>query len=169
VVTNLGDANKVDPKAPKKPAPPPLLTETRAARMVYTEADRLTHYTGGVVLNRPGLQVKSTELKAYLSEAGSGSSLEKAFADGAVEIFSQSKDLTRTGTGEHAEYYPGDQKVVLRGPSARMVEQTAGAPHPNKTTEGVELTWWANDDRLLNTGAPQKPADTRIIRKKKNE
>ena len=46
-----------------------------------------------------------------------------------------------------------------------MVEQMFGEPKPN-TTEGTELTWWANDDRLLVTGAPEKPADTRIIRKK---
>ena len=84
--------------------------------MVYTEESRLTHYTGGVQLNRPGLQVKGKELRAFLAESGADSRLEKAFADGAVEIFSTGKDRTRTGTGEHAEYYTDDQKVILRGP-----------------------------------------------------
>ncbi len=125
----------------------------------------MADYTGGVVLNRPDMQVKSKELKAYLAESGAANSIEKAFADGAVEIFAQSKDRTRTGTGEHAEYYPDQQKVILRGPLVKMVERIFGAPKPN-TTEGTELTWWANDARLLVTGAPEKPVDTRIIRKK---
>ena len=168
VTTSLWESPKEDAKSPKKKSGPPVLTETRAAHMIYTEQDRLAWYTGGVVLNRPDMQVKSKELKAYLAETGSESSLEKAFADGAVEIFARSKDRTRNGTGEHAEYYPDDQKVILRGPHVRMVEQIFGAPKPN-TTDGIELTWWASDDRLLNTGAPEKPVDTRIIRKKKGK
>jgi lipopolysaccharide export system protein LptA len=165
VVSSLWESNKEqDAKSPKKSAPP-VLTETRAAHMIYTEADRLTHYSGGVVLNRPDMQVKAKDLRAYLAESGSESSLEKAFADGNVEIFSRSKDRTRTGTGEHAEYYPAEQKVILRGPWVRMVQQMFDSPKPT-TSEGTELTWWANDDRLLETGAPDKPAETRIIRKK---
>ena len=50
------------------------------------------------------------ELRAFLGEAGADSRLEKAFADGAVEIFSTAKDRTRTGTGEHAEYYTADRR-----------------------------------------------------------
>jgi len=165
VVTELWQSNQDDPKAPKKPVAPPVLTETRAAHLVYTESDRLAVYSGGVVLNRPDMQVKSRELKAYLAESGAANSIEKAFADGGVEVFSQSKTATRTGTGEHAEYYPDQQKVILRGPLVKMVEQIAGEPGPKKS-QGTELTWWANDDRLLVTGAPEKPVDTRIIRKK---
>src|ERR1022692_4108964 len=145
--------------------------------MVYTEATRLTHYTGGVQLSRPGLQVKSQELLAFLSEAGADSRLEKAYADGAGEIFSTGKDRTRTGTGEHAEYrtrtgtgehaeyYTADQKVILRGPRVRMVEKLFTSPKPN-TTEGREAISFANDDRLLMTGEPEKPGNSRINRKK---
>jgi lipopolysaccharide export system protein LptA len=165
VVSSLWESNKAqDTKAPKKTGPP-VLTETRAAHMVYTEEDRLTHYSGGVVLDRPDMQVKAKDLRAYLAESGSDSSLEKAFADGSVEIFSRSKDRTRTGTGEHAEYYPSEQKVILRGPWVKMVEQPFITPKPT-ISEGTEFTWWANDDRLVVTGAPDKPADTHIIRKK---
>jgi lipopolysaccharide export system protein LptA len=168
VLTTLWESNKDDPKAPKKNTAPPVLTETRAARMVYTEQDRLAFYSGGVVLTRPNMTVQSKELRAYLAEAGSDSSLEKAFADGDVIIDSRAKDRTRHGTGEHGEYYPDEQKVILRGTRVKMVEQIVGAPKPN-TTEGTELTWWANDARLLVTGAPEKPVDTRIIRKKKGK
>jgi len=165
VVSSLWESNKSeDNKAPKKSAPP-MLTETRAAHLVYTEEDRLAHYSGGVELNRPDMQVKAKDLRAWLSEAGSDSSLEKAFADGSVQILSRSKDGTRTGSGEHAEYFTDEQKVILRGPWVKMVKQLFKTPKP-ETTEGTELTWWADDDRLLVTGAPDKPADTHIIRKK---
>lgn len=164
VVTSLWESNKDDAKAPKKAAAPPVLTETRAARMVYTENDRLAYYTGGVTLTRPDMLVKSKELKAFLAESGSDSSLEKAFADGDVEIHSRSKDLTRDGTGEHAEYYTDEQKVILRGSLVKMKSTP-----PPKTSQGIELIWWANDDRLLVNGTPEKPVDTRILRKKKGK
>jgi lipopolysaccharide export system protein LptA len=162
VVTNLWEEPKDDKK---KKAAAPVLTEVHAAHMVYTEASRLTYYTGGVQLSRPGLQVKSQELRAFLGEAGADSRLDKAYADGAVEIFSTSKDRTRTGTGDHAEYYTADQKVILRGSWVRMVEKLFNRPQPS-TTEGKEAIYFANDDRLLMTGEPDKPGNSRINRKK---
>ena len=119
-------------------------------------------------MSRPGLRVKGQELRAFLSEAGADSRLEKAYADGAVEIFSTGKDRTRTGTGEHAEYYTADQKVILRGPWVRMVEKMFANPKPN-ITEGKEAIYFANDDRLLMTGEPEKPGNSRINRKKKGK
>ncbi len=163
VVTNLWEEPKDEAK--KKTATP-ILTEVHAAHMVYTEEGRLTHYTGGVLLNRPGLQVKSKELRAFLAESGAESRVEKAYADGAVEIFSTGKDRTRTGTGEHSEYFTADQKVILRGPWVRMVQKVFVDPEPT-ATEGTELTYYANDDSLLVTSDTAKPAQTRINQKKK--
>ncbi|MEO8597191.1 MAG: LPS export ABC transporter periplasmic protein LptC [Candidatus Solibacter sp.] len=162
VVTNLWEA----PKDPKKAAAAPVLTEVHSSHMVYTEAARLTHYTGGVQLTRPGLQVKAQELRAFLSDSGSDSRLEKALADGSVEIVSTAKDRTRTGTGEHAEYYTAEQKVILRGPAVRMVEKLFARPEPT-ISEGTEATFYANDDRLVVTGAADKPGNSRINRQKK--
>jgi len=162
VITNLWEEPKDNAK---KKAATPVLTEVRAAHMVYTEESRLTHYTGGTQLNRPGLQVKSKELRAFLAETGADSRVEKAYADGAVEIFSTGKDRTRTGTGEHGEYYTENQKVILRGPRVKMVEKIFTVPQPN-TTEGTELTYYANDDSLLVTSDTAQPGQTRIIRKK---
>ena len=163
VITNLWEEPKDEDK--KKKAATPVLTEVRAAHLVYTEEDRLTHYTGGVLLNRPGMRVKSKELRAYLAESGSDSRLEKAIADGAVDIFSTGKDRTRTGTGEHAEYLIEDQKVILNGPWVKMVQKVFTEPGP-KITEGTELTYYTDDDRLVVTGSAEKPGNTKITRKK---
>ncbi len=107
--------------------------------MVYTEDSRLTHYTGGIQLSRPGLQVKSQELRAFLAEAGADSRVEKAYADGAVEIFSTGKDRTRNGTGEHAEYYTdGSESDPARTLGDDGGKDRSPMPQPN-TTEGTEV------------------------------
>jgi lipopolysaccharide export system protein LptA len=170
VVTNLWEEPKApgppspapgpDPRKPQVPRPAPVLTVVHAPHLVYTDENRLAVYTGGVVLNRPGLQVKSKELRAYLAESGADSRLEKAFADGAVEILEAAPDRTRTGTGEHAEYYTDVQKVLLRGGRPKLVDTVKGS------MQGDELTYFANDGRLLGSGSPQQPINSRIRRKK---
>jgi lipopolysaccharide export system protein LptA len=157
VVTNLWEGPKPGPKEdPKKKAAAPLLTEVRAARMVYTELDRLALYTGGTTMNRAGLNVKSQELRAWLADSPGDSRLLKAFADGAVEIVQQVPPRTRTGSAGHAEFYTEDQKIVLREGRPKMVDINGNQ------TEGDELTYYANDARLLVNGSPAQPAASRI-------
>jgi lipopolysaccharide export system protein LptA len=159
VVTNLWEEPKGAP-APGPRPPAPVLTVVHASHLVYTDENRLAVYTGGVLLRRPGLQVKGKELRAFLAESGADSRLEKAFADGAVEIVETAPDRTRTGTGEHAEYYTGGQKVFLRGGRPKLVDSLKGS------MQGDELTYFANDGRLLGSGSPQQPVNSRIRRKK---
>jgi lipopolysaccharide export system protein LptA len=158
VVTNLWE----EPNGDEKKSAAPVHTVVHAAHLVYTDENRLAFYTGGVLLNRPGLQVKGKELRAFLAESGADSRLEKAFADGAVEIVETAPDRTRTrtGTGEHAEYSTDVQKVVLRGGRPKLVDSVKGS------MQGDELTYFANDGRLLGSGSPQQPITSRIRRKK---
>lgn len=162
VVTNLWEEPKDEEK---QKGAVPVLTVVHAAHMNYTEENRLAVYTGGVLLNRPGLQVKGKEIQAFLAESGADSRLEKAFADGAVEIFQSSKDADRSGVGDHAEFYTEDQKIILRAPKAKMVMTPKNGVKPS-TSEGTELTYLVNDDRLLVKGAPNEPANNRLIRSK---
>ena len=106
------------------------------------------------------VRVKGKELRAFLAESGSDSRIDKALADGAVEIVQTAEGRTRTGTGEHAEYYTDIQKVVLRGGRPKLVDSVKGS------MQGDELTYFANDGRLLGSGSPQQPVNSRIRRKK---
>lgn len=173
VVSSLWEQPKSNEPAPKDGKAPakkaaaqkstnaaPILTVVRAPNLVYTEENRLAYYTGGVHLTRPGLDVKSRELRAWLSESGSDSSLDKAFADGQVVIVQTAPDRTRNGTGEHGEYYTADQKIVLRGGEPQLIDSQRGR------TQGRELTYFANDDRLLVNGVADRPASS-VIHKKK--
>lgn len=149
---------------PKKNGPAaPVLTVVHAPHLVYTESNRLAVYSGGVVLSRPGLDVKAKTIQAFMAESGADSRLEKAFADGGVEIVQSSRVAVRTGTGEHAEYFEGEQKVILKGGAPKLVERKLSGK--SDTTEGAELTYFANDDRLLVNGSAARPGQSRIQRK----
>ena len=148
----------------KKKGAQPVLTVVRAPHLTYTDSNRLAVYTGGVKLVRPGMQVKSKELRAYLAESGADSSLEKAFADGEVEIVGAAKEHVRTGTAEHCEYYTDDQKVYLNGGQPKLVDMVNGLQ--KGSIQAPELTYYANDDRLLGSGGPNQPVQSRIHRGK---
>jgi len=158
VVTNLWDQPKAENE--NTPAPPAMLTVVHAAHLVYTDENRLAIYTGGVLLNHTGMRVKSRELRAFLADASADSRLQKAFADGDVQILQTSPDRTRTGTGEHGEYYPDDEKVVLRGGQPRMVDSLRG------DTRGDELTYFVNDDRLQVNGSAAQPVQSHLNKRK---
>ena len=151
-------------KSSKSKAPaPPVFTVVRASDLVYTEETRVAVYQGGAVLTRPGLTVNSRELQAFLKPADSDSSLDKAFADGAVKIVSimntGKTTRTRTGTSEHAEYYADEQKVILQKGQPLLVDSVKG------NTTGQQLTWWANNDRLLVEGGASTPTQSTIRKK----
>jgi lipopolysaccharide export system protein LptA len=175
VVTQSREENKPDAETspapvPAKPADPgiasqaearatPIFTLVKAPHMVYTDEDRLAHYSGGVLLNRAGLQMKATELRSWLAEEGADNRLQKAFADGAVQIVQTGPIRTRTGTSEHAEYYTDEDKIVLRGGDPTMNDNVRGS------TRGAELTYYSDDDRLLVKGSDGHPAISHIRKK----
>jgi len=155
---------KADPNQPKadqkKKSAGPALTLVRAPHLVYTDTDRLAFYSGGVQLERPDLHLKSRELRAWLAASGADSQLEKAFADGGVEISGARRDNSYNGTSDHTEYYTGEQKVVLTGGPPRLTRTVAGV---SKTIQQRELIYFVNDGKLVGTGA----ASDRIPPKKK--
>lgn len=161
VMTQITEKPKAGQPATKSNAKP-IFTVVRASNLTYTEASREAFYEGGVTLERPALTVDSHTLRAFLT---ADSSLEKAFADGAVKIVStelstQKEKRIRTGASEHAEYFTAEQKVRLTGGRPRVTDSAREA-----SSEGEELIWWAGDDRVLVNGAPEQPARTTFKKK----
>ena len=151
-------------KAGKAKAPgQPVFTVVRAQDLVYTEQTRVAFYQGGVLLTRPGLTVNAKELQAFLKPADADSSLDKAFADGAVKIVSVATTgkttRTRTGTSEHGEYYADDQKVILQKGQPLLVDTAQG------NTTGETITLWINSDRLVVERGESKQAESTIRKK----
>jgi lipopolysaccharide export system protein LptA len=182
-VADLKDVPKDAPKDAAKAKEPAVgvFTIVKAPDLVYTDADRLAHYTGGSTLNRPGLIVKGREIRAYLreqtvkdstkpapaisaaDEEDDGSRLDKAFADGDVEIVEISPLRKRVGTGVHAEYYTADEKIILRGSEAVLVDSIKG------TSQGAELTYFTGDDKLVVSSTPQKQVKTKLRKSTKKK
>jgi lipopolysaccharide export system protein LptA len=148
----------LDTAAPKGKKKQTILTIVKAPELIYTGKQKMAHYKGGVFLQRPGLEVRSHELRAFLKEETDGTTLDRAIADGSVEILEKEAGRTRRGTGEHGEYHVAQEKLVLSGGSPVLVDSVRG------TTRGQELTYFANDGRLLVDGGGQ-PAVSRIQRK----
>jgi lipopolysaccharide export system protein LptA len=134
-----------------------------AAAMRYTEAERVAYYTGGVHLARPGMDVKSSELRAWLNDRNAETSLNHAFADGEVAIVRTQPDRTLNGQGAHAEYYTAagkdQERILLTGADATLVDSARGV------TKGRELTYYTNLDKLLVNGMAKDPVITRMRRR----
>ncbi len=143
-----------------------VYTVVTAPDLVYSDETRLAFYQGGVELQRPGMTVVSHELRAYLKDSDSDSSLDRAVADGAVKVVSQTAAApgkparTRTSTSEHMDYFADDGKVVINGGKPLLVDSIKG-----KST-GQELQWYANDDTLIVFGVEAEPAQSTIRKKK---
>ena len=179
VVSQLLDKPKGDDAKKRNTAQ--VFTLVKAPSLVYTDDDRLAHYTGGAVMDRPDLTVKGKEIHAYLSsdkdkqkdaakkdpnkpdpnkKDNNDSRLEKAVTDGDVEIVDITPIRKRTGTGFHAEYYTADSRVVLRGSEALLVDTKEGR------SQGGQLTYFTNDDRVIIDSTPSKQVKTHLQRKK---
>jgi lipopolysaccharide export system protein LptA len=148
-------------KAQAKTNGAPVFTIVRAPDLIYTDDDKLAYYKGGVLLDRGPTRVASRELKAYLRDDDNDSSLDHAFADGDVTIVNTAIDRTRTGTSQHAEYYVDDAKVVLEQGQPKLVDTKSG------TSQGKQLIWYSDEDKLEVNGAVGQPAQSHLRRKKK--
>ena len=161
VVNQLVDRPKNDPTGAPRPAKStaPVYTIVKAPEMSYSDEQRVAHYRGGAVLTRPDLAVNAREIRAFLKDKDADSSLDKAIADGAVRIVQTAPGRTRIGTSEHAEYFTGEERVVLEGGQPRFQDSVKG------NTQGRQLIWFANNDRLIVNGQEGQPAESTLRRK----
>lgn len=143
------------------PAKAPAFIVVEAAALDYSEATRVAHYTGGARLTRPGMEVRSTAIRAFLNDSSKESTLDRAIADGSVRIVRSEPGRTLNGTSEHAEYYAEQQKIVLNGGQPVLEDSARGV------TRGRELIYFAKDDKLLVNGADRAPVISDIRRSRK--
>jgi len=135
-------------------------TIVHASGMTYSDRDRVAVYQGPVRLLRDGMDVKSKNLRAWLNEDTSAeSSLNRAFADGDVEIFQAEGGRTRLGLAQHAEYYVAEEKVLLNGGMAQFRDSLKGS------TRGHQIQWFARTDSLEVDGEVTQPTVNRFRRK----
>lgn len=164
VFSQLQDSPKPGPDGKPGAVPPPTLI--RSQKMVYTDADHLAVYTGGVTLTRQALIVKCATLQAFLNDGKPvngktpDSRIDRASADGKVEIAQSFPGRQRIGTSEHGEYYTEEGKIVLTGGRPYLKDSARG------DTQGEKITYFTNDDKLVLDGAPKQKIEGHILRGK---
>ena len=159
VVSNLWE----QPKDDAKKAGPAVLTVVHASHLVYNDTNRLAVYSGGVDLVRGKMTVRGRQLQAFLAESGADSRLDRAVADGSVQIVDSEPDRVRTGTGEHADYDTKTQTVILTGGRPRFSD------NQGQFMEGAKLTYHSDTGNLQSDGPANQPVDSRILRKSKRK
>jgi len=80
-----------------------------------------------------------------------------------VEINEVTPQRKRVGTGMHSEYYTADDKIILRGNEAVLVDSVKG------TSQGAELTYYKDEDKLVVSSAPQKQVKTKLRKSQKKK
>jgi len=143
------------------PKPKPGATAIRSASMVYDDQTKLAHYSGSVELERPNMELKSQHLRAWFRadndpKGPGGSSLDRMFADGGVTVVERGPKAAKTGSSEHGEYYPGEERMVLSGGHPLVTDRNRGA------TRGNVITWLVSQDRLIVDNTESGPAVSRI-------
>jgi lipopolysaccharide export system protein LptA len=157
-------AGKGQPVDQKKPATKPaarVFTIVKAPELEYNDDTRVALYKDGATLDRPDMKVKAKEIRAFLRDDSSDSSLDHAIADGQVEIVQTAPGRIRNGTSEHAEYFVDEDKIILTGGRPKFIDSLRG------TTQGEKLTWFSKDDRLLVNGVESQPVKSVLHRKPK--
>jgi lipopolysaccharide export system protein LptA len=164
VFSQLQDAAKTLPNG--KPGPIPPTTLVRSQKLAYTDSNRLAVYSGDVSMVRSGLTVKCVTLQAFMNDGKPvdgktpDSRIDRATADGKVEVVQSVPPRQRIGTSEHAEYYTGEGKIVLTGGQPYLKDTKEGDAH------GDDVTYFTNDDKLIIDGAPKTKVQGNIIRAK---
>jgi lipopolysaccharide transport protein LptA len=154
------EAKPVAEKSAAPAGPARVYTLIHAAKMRYTDTDKIARYEGKVRMRRAALAVDSETMRMHLKENDAGNTeLEKAFADGNARIRIEEPGNLRRGGGEHAEYYPPDEKMVLYGGEPFFEDQKEGA------TRGRRLTYYSQQDRLIVESADRAPSVSVIRRK----
>ncbi len=121
----------------------------RADRLDYFDEGRKATYHGHVRLQTEDTVLESNRLDAYFSKTSSASEaeLERAVADGDVKVTQPG----RRATGQHAEYYASEGKILLSGGSPTLYDAAKGF------TSGPNLTFYTHDDRLVVSGGEKSP------------
>lgn len=166
VTSELQDKAKAGPDG--KPGPVPPTTLVRSQKMVYTDANRLAIYSGDVTMVHAGVTVKCASLQAYMNDGKPvdgktpDSRVDRALADGKVEIVQIAAARQRVGTSDHGEYYTDEGKIILTGGRPHLKDSLGG------DVTGEKLTYFTNDDRLQGDGAGKKKVEGHIVRRGKS-
>ncbi|MGI8784208.1 MAG: LptA/OstA family protein [Acidobacteriota bacterium] len=113
--------------------------QIQADRLEYFQRENRAVYEGRVRLRTDEALLQSERLVAFLQQ---GQKLERAVSETNVRISAPG----RNASGDRAEYFSAEEKIILTGKSALVSDDKRG------TTRGRRLTFSLRDDTLIVDG-----------------
>lgn len=116
----------------------------RADRFEYRDLEHKAMYRGHVRMDSSGATLDCDRLDAYFTapEPGQPSQLDRAVADSNVVLL----EPGRRGTGNHADYFARESKIVMTGGPPSIYDVQKGF------ATGRSLTFFTQDDSLIVDG-----------------
>jgi lipopolysaccharide export system protein LptA len=130
-----------------------------AARLTYSDSERIAHYEGGVSAKGATFTATSNTMDAYLLPRSQPSGSEQLIGPGRLDhLIAIGKvvivQLNRRAQGQKLVYTAADDKFVLTGGPPSIFDAERG-----KVT-GDSLTFYRADDRVLVEGEASTPVVT---------
>ena len=142
-----------------KPAAPPAATATSkpgmvasdtlatANEMVYDDAERRARYTGVARMVGDQGDLRGDRLELYFDESGHGLARLEGFDNVRFSLKARPGGGPRWGNGVRITYFADEERYVLSGPRATVVEQLA--PQQCRETTGRALTFFSSTESVV--------------------
>jgi len=132
-----------------KPANPKVATDSIATanELVYDDAERRAKYTGAARMVGDQGQLRAERMELYFDESGHGLERLEAFDAVRFKLKARPGGGPRWGDGDRLTYFADDERYVLVGPKATVVEQLA--PQQCRETNGRTLTFFNATDSVV--------------------
>ena len=117
-----------------------------ANELVYDDAERRARYTGTARMVGDQGDLRGERLELYFDESGRGLSRLEGFDAVRFALKARPGGGPRWGNGGRITYFADDERYVLSGPRATVVERLD--PQQCRETTGRTLTFCTSTDRL---------------------
>ena len=115
--------------------------DARAAKMVYTPADRKFVFTGAASVKQKDFETRAPEILATLGPVGAFEILSLEAQGGLVSI----KAMDRTAEGTHLLYTPKDGRVAMSGAPVKLEAQ-------GRRVQGKSVVFFTSGDQVEVVG-----------------
>jgi LPS export ABC transporter protein LptC len=137
------------PTLPGKGKPGVVASDTiaMANELVYDDAERRARYTGTARMVGDQGDLRGERLELYFDESGHGLSRLEGFDAVRFKLKARPGGGPRWGNGGRITYFAADERYVLSGPRATVVERLE--PQQCRETTGRTLTFFTSTDSVV--------------------
>ena len=122
-------------------------TIATANELVYDDAERRARYTGTARMVGERGDLRGERIELYFDESGHGVSRLEGFDNVRFSLKARPGGSPRWGNGGHLTYFGDEERYVLSGPRAVVVERLDA--QQCRETQGRTLTFYSSNDSAV--------------------